>query len=123
MSNLEKYIAQVAQHGNRKIAVHLTGADINMKVLCHSLRWRVADYVGRGRLRYVWFTVSDGVVLLVSGDKIVTEVVEKHLAGYLDDSQELAVLFHGRGVVAFKDVVAQQLAGYDRSGRSFGATR
>lgn len=124
MNKLEQYINDTAEHGTSRSAFLLT-ANVNMKVLTHSLRWLVGSYVGRAQWRYVWFRTSEGIVLLLSGSKIVTEIVQIHLASYLGESEEFTVLYSGRGIQICKDIVDQELVNYDQStpGHSFGGSR
>lgn len=123
MSTLQSYIHDVAQYGDRKIIVQLQGKDIDIKRLCHSLRHHLSNYVGRGNFRYAWFKTQQGITLLVSGNRIVADVVGTFLTTHSDAFQEHQILYCGRGIRIFEHTIAQELKHYDKSGRSFGATR
>jgi hypothetical protein len=122
-NQLHSYVESVALYGSRKIAVRLTGQDINIKRLCHALRHHLGNYVASGDFRCTWFKTQTGYVLLVSGSRVVADVVAKFLAGYSDAFQEHQILYCGRGINVFKQIVDQEMKGYDKTGRSYGATR
>ncbi|WP_248806542.1 hypothetical protein [Pseudomonas sp. MWU13-2100] len=124
MRKLQQHINYIAQEGTQRSAFLLAGADINMKQLTQDLRCLMSGHFGRKSLKYVWFKVSGGVVLLVSGSKVVIETVESYL-GDSGDCQEFTVLYRGHGVKIFNSIVSKKLVDYDQStpGHSFGASR
>ncbi|MNR52151.1 hypothetical protein D3C85_1719390 [compost metagenome] len=60
---------------------------------------------------------------MVSGNRIVTEVVEKFLAGYTGAFQEHQMMYTGTGTKVFVRAVNDVLVDYVPCVRSFGASR
>jgi hypothetical protein len=123
VDNLSQYIAEASVHGSHRIAVLLKGDAIGMKRLCKALKMRIQDYVGAGIHKAVWFAVAGGVVLIVSGSRVCTEVTEKFLSGYTDAHDDYQVLYTGTGTKVFNHIVGVAIEHREKSARSFGSTR
>lgn len=120
---LIKYIETLSQHGTHRTVATLVGDQIPVKRLCKALKMRIQDYVGLRQHRISWFKTTHGIVLMVSGGRVVAEVVEKFLAGYTGAFQEYQVLYTGVGSKVFVQTVNDALVGYVPGNRSYGASR
>lgn len=121
--SLQDYIDTLSMHGTHRIVIALVGEQIPVKRLCKALKMRIQDYVGLHQHRISWFKTKHGLVLMVSGNRVVAEVVEKFLAGYTGAFQEFQVLYAGTGSKVFEHVVGDALADYVPCIRSYGASR
>lgn len=120
---LDQYITEASVHGSHRIAVLLKGDSIGIKRLCKALKMRIQDYVGVGVHKVVWFKVAGGIVLIVSGNRVCTEVTEKFLSGYTDAHDDYQVLYAGTGTRVFNKVIAVAIEHREKAARSFGSTR
>ncbi|WP_207265146.1 hypothetical protein [Pseudomonas sp. GW101-3H06] len=120
---LMNYIETLSQHGTHRIVATLVGDQIPVKRLCKALKMRIQDYVGLHQHRIAWFKTTYGLVLMVSGGRVVAEVVEKFLAGYTGAFQEHQVLYTGVGSKVFVQAVSDALINYVPGNRSYGASR
>ena len=121
--SLHNYIETLSKHGSHRVVATLVGEDIPVKTMCKALKMRIQDYVGMHQHRIAWFKTTHGLVLMVSGNWFVTEVVDKFLQTYSGAYQESQVLYSGRGSKVFKQVVDDALIDYKPCVRSFGASR
>ena len=121
--SLQDYITTLSQHGTHRTIATLVGDKIPVKPLCKALKMRIQDYVGMHQHKIAWFKTTQGLVLMVSGSRVVTEVVERFLAGYEGAFQEFQVRYTGTGSKVFEQTVNVELADYVQFGRSFGASR
>lgn len=122
--SLQDHIAMLSQHGTSRAVSTLTGEDIPVEALCKALNERIKYYVPADSHRIAWFKTTQGLVVMVAGDWIVTQIFAKFLATYkggcLHSSE---VMYSGRGVQVFKQAVNAALADYMKCRRSFGASR
>jgi len=121
--SLDNYITTLSQHGTHRVVATLVGDKIPVKPLCKALKMRIQDYVGMHQHKISWFKTTQGLVLMVSGSRVVTEVVERFLAGYTGAFQEHQVLYAGTGSKVFVQTVNDALADYVPCVRSYGASR
>ena len=122
--SLQDYIETLSQHGTHRTVATLVGDKIPVKPLCKALKMRIQDYVGMYQHRIAWFKTAQGLVLMVSGSRVVTEVVERFLAGYTTGAfQEHQIHYAGTGSKVFKQTVNVELADYVPCVRSYGASR
>lgn len=121
--SLQDYIDTLSQHGTHRTVVTLLGEKIPVKPLCKALKMRIQDYVGLHQHKIAWFKTDHGLVLMVSGSRVVIEVVEKFLSGYEGAFQEFHINYAGTGRKVFKQVVDVAFEGYVPCTRSYGASR
>lgn len=121
--SLDNYIAGLSQHGTHRTVAAIVGDSIPVKPLCKALKMRIQDYVGMHQHKIAWFKTKQGLVLMVSGSRVVIEVVEKFLAGYTGAFQEHQVLYAGTGSKVFERIVSDELTDYVPCVRSYGASR
>lgn len=121
--SLHNYIDTLSEHGTHRLVATLNGDQIQIKRLCKALGKRIESYVGMHQHRVAWFKTSSGVVLMASGSRVITDVVDTFLQTYAGGYQEHQVLYVGTGSKVFKRVVNESLADYAKCGRSFGASR
>lgn len=121
--SLQDYISTLSQHGTHRAVATLVGDQIPVKPLCKALKMRIQDYVGMHQHKIAWFKTEQGLVLMVSGNRIVTEVLEKFLSGYAESFQEYQVLYTGRGAKVFKQAVSDAFTDYMPCIRSYGTSR
>lgn len=121
--SLQDYISTLSQHGTHRTVATLVGDEIQVKPFCKALKMRIQDYVGMHQHKIAWFKTTQGLVLMVSGNRIVTEALEKFLAGYTGAFQEFQVLYSGRGKKVFKQAVTDAFTDYVPCIRSYGASR
>lgn len=121
--NLQNYINGLSQHGTHRTIATLVGDQIPVKRLCKALKMRIKDYIGLHQHRVAWFKTTQGVVLMVSGNRVVAEVVDKFLQTYAGAYQEHQVLYAGVGVKIFERASISALVDYVPGNRSYGASR
>ena len=121
--SLQEYIETLAQHGTHRVVATLIGDKIPVKPLCKALKMRIQDYVGMHRHRIAWFKTTQGLVLMVSGSRVVTDVVDTFLQTYAEAYQEHQIHYAGTGSKVFKQTVNVELADYVSCSRSYGASR
>jgi len=121
--SLESYINTLSQHGTHRAVATLTGEQIPVKPLCKALKMRIQDYVGMHQHKIAWFKTDQGLVLMVSGSRIVTEVVDKFLQGYEGAYQEFQINYAGTGSKIFLKAVSDAYANYVPCIRSYGCSR
>jgi hypothetical protein len=121
--SLENYITTLSQHGTHRVVATLVGDKIPVKPLCKALKMRIQDYVGTHQHKISWFKTTQGLVLMVSGSRVVTDVVDTFLQTYAGAYQEHQVLYAGTGSKVFERVVNEALSDYVPCIRSYGASR
>lgn len=121
--SLQDYVTSLSEHGSHRVVATLVGDGIPVKAMCKALKMRIQDYVGMHQHKIGWFKTAQGLVLMVSGSRIVTEAVERFLSGYTDAYQEFQVLYTGIGSKVFVQAVNGALADYVPCVRSYGASR
>ena len=121
--SLQNYITAQSQHGTHRVVAALVGQDIPVKKLCKALKMRIQDYVGMHQHKIAWFKTAQGLVLMVSGSRIVTEVADKFLQEYAGAYQEHQISYAGTGTKVFERVVSEALSDYVPCVRSYGASR
>ena len=123
LTALNGYITTLSQHGTHRAIAVLNGEKIAIKPLCQALKMRIQEYLGVHQHRIAWFKTRTGVVLMVSGNRVVTDVLEKFLSTYTGSFQEHQVLYTGTGVKLFKAIANDAFADYVPCTRSYGASR
>ncbi|MEB0149047.1 hypothetical protein [Pseudomonas sp. CCC2.2] len=124
MSNLQHYIQQSATHGTHRTVVLLEGDSIPIKKLCKALKSSIQYMLGTGvSHRAVWFKVTTGIVLIVSGSRLTIDTTMRFLDNYSGAFQQHHQLYSGRGSKVFITTVGQQFTNYDKTPRSFGGSR
>lgn len=121
--SLQNYINTLSQHGSHRMVATLDGEQVPVKRLCKALKMRIQDYVGMHQHKIAWFRTRQGLVLMVSGSRVVTEVVEKFLSGYTGAFQEFQVVYTGTGSKVFVQTVNDALADYVPGNRSYSESR
>ena len=121
--SLQNYISTLSQHGTHRTVATLIGDKIPVKPLCKALKMRIQDYVGMHQHKIAWFKTTQGLVLMVSGSRVVIEVVEKFLDGYTGTFQEHQLMYTGTGTKVFVKTANDALADYVSCARSYGASR
>lgn len=121
--SLQDYIKTLSQHGTHRVVATLVGDKIPVKPLCKALKMRIQDYVGMHQHRISWFKTTQGLVLMVSGSRVVTEVVDKFLQTYAGAFQEHQIRYAGTGSKVFEQTVNVEFADYVSCSRSYGASR
>jgi hypothetical protein len=121
--SLQDYITTLSQHGTHRVVATLVGDKIPVKPLCKALKMRIQDYVGLHQHRIAWFKTTQGLVLMVSGSRVVTDVVDTFLQTYAGAYQEHQIHYTGTGSKVFKQTVNVELADYVPCVRSYGASR
>ena len=121
--SLQDYITTLSQHGTHRTVATLVGDKIPVKLLCKALKMRIKDYVGMHQHKIAWFKTTRGLVLMVSGSRVVTDVVNTFLQTYAGAYQEHQVLYIGTGAKVFERVVNDALGDYSSCIRSYGASR
>jgi len=121
--SLQHYITTLSQHGTHRVVATLVGDKIPVKPLCKALKMRIQDYVGMHQHRIAWFKTTQGLVLMVSGSRVVTDVVDTFLQTYAGAYQEHQIRYVGTGSKVFEKTVNDALADYVPCVRSYGASR
>ena len=121
--SLQDYIETLSQHGTHRTVATLVGDKIPVKPLCKALKMRIQDYVGMYQHRIAWFKTAQGLVLMVSGSRVVTDVVDTFLQTYAGAYQEHQIRYVGTGSKVFVQTVNDALVDYVPCVRSYGASR
>ena len=122
--SLHDYITTLSQHGTHRTVATLVGDNISVKPLCKALKMRIQEYVGTHQHRIAWFKTKHGLVLMVSGSRVVADVVDKFLQTYGAGAyQEYQIRYSGTGSRVFEQTVNVELADYVSCNRSYGSSR
>ena len=118
--SLQDCITTLSQHGTHRTVATLVGDKIPVKQLCKALKMRIQDYIGMHQHKIAWFKTTQGLVLMVSGNRVVAEVVEKFLSSYDGSFQEFQIRYIGTGTKVFVQTVDAELIDYVQDGNRLG---
>ncbi|KPG99431.1 hypothetical protein AEQ67_09850 [Pseudomonas sp. RIT-PI-q] len=121
---LQQHLSRLDEHSHRSAYLLSVTDNFSPRKLNKALRERMRLMSSVSRYTSVWVKVDDGLLFLVSGPLVVTEIAYSFLSDYRETGGYTeSQLYRGTARKLFHEVVQTQLAGYVQSGRSYGASR